>query len=99
MDLPRRQLARRIEDVDGNFNEPVHVELADRGDAAVFIVFAQKHAQARRRVRRRRHLPRDVQPRRIVQGHDKVVDARVVEHAEVKRAVVQLVYFGNLTAL
>ena len=75
------------------------MQLGDGRNAAVFIILAQEHAEARRDIRRRRHGIGDVQARRIVQGDDQVMDARIVEDAEIEGPGVELIDFRNLAAL
>ena len=99
VDLARHQAARHVEDVDVDVDETVQVQLGDGGDAAVFIILAQEHAEPRRDVRRRRHRLGDVQARRIVEGNDQMMDARIIEDAEIKGTGIELINLGNLAAL
>ena len=99
MDFARHQAARHVEDVDGDFDEPVQMQLGNGGDAAIFIVFAQEHAKPCRNVRRRRHRIGNIQARRIVQGDDQVMDTRIVEDTEVEGPGIELINLRNLAAL
>ncbi len=99
VDFAGHQAAGDVQDIDVDVDEAVQVELADRGDAAVFIVFAQEHAQSCRGVRRRRHGLGYIEARCVVEGDDQVVDAFVVEDAEIQGPGVELVNFGYGTSL
>ena len=99
VDFAGHQAAGDVQDIDVDVDEAVQVELADGGDAAVFIVFAQEHAQSCRGVRRRRHGLGYIEARCVVEGDDQVVDAFVVEDAEIQGPGVELVNFGYGTSL
>ena len=88
-----------IQYVYSDFNETVQMQLLNRCNAPVFIVFPQEHTQSCRDIRRRGHFFCDIQARRIIQRHDEMMNTCFIKYTKIKRTAVQLINFGYLSSL